>query len=304
MLHFENDKSMRYLTLTLIIMIPILVFGQNRIEKTDTIYVDNFMSPVNRESAKFFYIFDTIAKTDYYSSYIQKVYYLNGQIKDSCAIRHDYSGWKWKSPYRYGICKTYYCNGQLTCEQSYKEEGKNREFVCYYGNGQLESRGKILDYNTRYLYSYFDSLGNSYLTNGNGLVCEYDSSLNCNRLLVVKDSLILISYHIDTTYSDTIYDLIDSKLEPIQGWQKFRKQMTKLKIEKSKMKEYSGKRLLFEIVVYENGRVGRITPLNSISEELDTIIIAEIKRLAIFNEPKLKNGKRVKVRYVLPLIAG
>lgn len=277
-----------------ILFLPLLLFGQERV---DTIYLDEFGNSCKKEQASFFIIKDDMKKDEKIWTWTQNEYYLTNQLASTCPVYYRLDTFP-HSPKRHGTRKKYYKSGNLKSVINYEHGAEKGEFSYYYENGILMSKGRIENFDKIYLYNSIDSNGVDRLVNGNGSICSYDSLLNCNYYTEIKDSLQTISYYIDKELNDTVYFTIDTKLEPLKGWNRFYKRIAS--ISAPIKKEYRGKRLLVEFIVFEDGKIGKVKNLNSVSEYLDEKLIQKLLRVGKFNIPTLQNGKTVKVALRIP----
>lgn len=272
-------------------------------QKVDTIFVDDYNNKTIKTKASYFVI-----KTDFKygrnsNTWTQNTYYLTNEIAEACPIVLRFDTFP-SSPKREGTCKEYYQNGNIKSIKTFRFGVQDGYYAEYYSNGKLKTKGRYENIFDLYVYNDIDSVGVDRLVNGNGSICRFDSIQNCVSYYEIKDSVMTVSYYIDDEFKDTIYNKIDTKIEPLKGWRYFQENLSKSNVPYRKMKKFRGSRLIIQFIVYENGKIGRVKNLNSLTKELDDLFLEEVKNVCTFNRPVLKNGKSVKVSFRIPLRMG
>lgn len=269
--------------------------------KSDTVYVTSKFVETEKANADYYIIKEDQKHSHHQNSWTENVFYLNGQLMSSChmiALKDLHDGQAMKD----GFCQEYYPSGILKTQSHYKHGHRQGDFKEFFPNGKLSMTGKVDEHHQTYIYNMFDTTGKDQLDEGNGLVVSYDSLWECASYYHVIDSLKSHSFYIDRPSGDTIYTIIDTKIILKNGTADAGHAITISDLPYKYVKKHMGKRLHVACVVDENGKVIKVKKKNSISPELDHILMQKVKDTADFIPPTLKNGRRVKAVAHIPLL--
>ncbi|MEO5571323.1 MAG: hypothetical protein ABIT08_02560 [Bacteroidia bacterium] len=284
----------------LLIFIALKVFSQ----KNETIYLNESLNEVKKDKAAYYWQKETLDKNSQTWLARHKIYYMSGNLYETFVAYSNYNSetLRWSAWRKEGTFKIYFPDGKLKYESNYLKGESRGDYISYFPNGELKEKGRIDDFNKIYLYLLNDSSGISKVKNGNGSYCEYDTAFNCNMFTDVRDSIITVQYIIEEETKDTLYVLMDNKIEPLTGWKSFSKSLSNAKFKKKLVRQFVGNQFIFQLIVYEDGKIGKVKSITKVSPELEEEMITEIKNFGTFNVPKLKNGKSVKVVFYLPIV--
>jgi hypothetical protein len=129
-------------------------------QESVTIYLDKYRFPVEmRDGANSFLVVSADTLPEHFRV---NEYFLTNNLKESGAFLDP------DLFFRNGLFRTYHSNGKIRSEEMYKINRRVGKAKAWYPNGQLKEI-RLYSEDGYAVESFFDSLGNALVTNGNGI---------------------------------------------------------------------------------------------------------------------------------------
>jgi len=198
-----------------------------------------------------------------------------------------------------GFYEKYRADGKLKSKGFYQRDEKVGIWHSYFEDGNIRCRYSVRN-DTTYFIQYFTTTGDSVLSNGTGVLTEFNTEKNRTEVFEYVDSLAYASYYVYASSGDTVYNLCNTFAEYKGGLEKF---FSSIKITYPKAAFQLGITgiVYVGLIIDEKGNLKNTEIVRGIGAGCDEEAVRATKRANHNWKPAIHEGKPVTSLVTLPI---